>query len=72
VKRRTFASVRLCICANVFAQSRIHFDARVGPALSAALVDEVQTCREPAPADAADADDVRLPPLSAGVQVKVH
>jgi hypothetical protein len=56
----------------VFAQSRIHFDARVGPALSAALVDEVQTCREPAPADAADADDVRLPPLSAGVQVTVH
>jgi len=56
----------------VFARSRIHFDACAGPALAAVLIDQVQACRESAPADAADADDVRLPPLSAGVQVTVH
>ena len=72
MKRRTFASVRLCICANVFAQSRIHFDARVGPALPAALIDQVQTCRESAPADAADADDVRFPAPRSGAQITVH
>ncbi len=72
MKRRRFASVRLCICANVFAQSRIHFDARVGPALPAALIDQVQACRESAPADAADADDVRLPAPRSGAQITVH
>jgi hypothetical protein len=71
VKRRTFASVRLCICANVFARSRIHFDARVGPALPAALIDRLQACREYAPADAAEAD-VRLSAPRAGAQITVH
>ena len=57
--RRTFARLKLQACANVFARSRIHFDARRGAAPAVASIDRA---RAPRGASLDGDDTIGLPP----------
>ncbi len=71
MKRKTFASARFGVCANVFSQSRIHFDASLRPPLAAALVDQAHAQRSDETGQFED-DRVSPPPLSGNLQTTVH
>jgi hypothetical protein len=72
VKRKTFASARFGVCANVFTQSRIHFDARLSLPLAAALLDKAYARRSDEATDAFEDDHVSPPPSPGDLQTTVH
>lgn len=71
MKRKTFASARFGVCVNVFAQSRIHFDARLRASLPAALIDQARArgCGEETERHE---DDHVFPPPPGDLQTTVH
>jgi hypothetical protein len=73
VKRKTFASARFGVCVNVFAQSRIYFDASLGAPVASTAVDRALAACAAAETDTgADGERVShgLPPGAA--QITIH
>ena len=71
MKRRTSASARFGVCLNVFAQSRIHFDARLRASLPADLIDQACAPGSDAVTERPEDDHV-FPPPPGGLQTTVH
>jgi len=64
-RRRTFAEARLQVCANVFAQSRIHFDARLALNAAAGATDCAAASQRRCVANDDD-DGIEMPARVAG------
>ena len=71
MKRKAFASARFGVCVNVFAQSRIHFDASLRASLPAALIDQARVRGRDAETEEHDDEHV-FPPPSGDLQTTVH
>jgi hypothetical protein len=72
VKRKSLAAARFGVCANVFSQSRIHFDAGRGPPPPALLLELAQVRSSRTASDDFDDEHVAAAPSRGDLQTTIH